>query len=116
MPGSGYSGMSPRQFMQPSEIRRTAISAPSPAPKTMAPAPRRMSAEELEARKDAAAQRMFASSATKPMAPAPRVLNDAHVRAYNQKQRQAPAPPSRPKYTPDGQPIRYMYARPYDGD
>lgn len=112
MPGGKYSGMSASKFMQPSGIRRTAVNAPAPPPKVYAPAPRVMSAAELEARKDAAAQKMFATSAPKPMAPAPRILNDAHVRAYEQKQRQAPAPPSRPKYTSDGQPIRYLYARP----
>ena len=92
MPG-GYSGMSANQFMQPSGIRRNAVTASAPPPKVYAPAPRVMSESELGARKDAAAARMLASSAPKPMAPAPRILNDAHVRAYQQKLRQAPAPP-----------------------
>lgn len=112
MPGGKYSGMSASKFMQPSGIRRTAVTAPAPPPKVYAPAPRAISAAEMEALRDKAADRMFATSAQKPMAPAPRILNDAHVRAYEQKQRQAPAPPSRPKYTSDVQPIRYLYARP----
>ena len=132
MPG-GYSGMSANQFMQPSGIRSTAVTAPAPPPRVMAPAPRVMSDSELGARKDAAAARMLASSAPKPMAPAPRILNDAHVRAYQQKLRQAPAPPrvapddpfatppsesgGNPLYmgssrNPDGSVKRYLYARP----